>query len=221
MSYILSTQHPPPWARSFQDPRDAGPSSAHIPDPVFQTQPEVLSVTFYSKHTAGVCQRRAKATAAWAWARLALLSPVPPHPPGSNDGVSSHRETQCCTCHSPAGMEENHLGTGGFEGQSLNLQATRPLERDWLVLGSSLSFLFLSGWKSGSRPRQELASLTILGPSLPAIRIGRAQPRKIKIGIFYGYFCFLLNSVLGEIRIHYKHSSSEDNFIHTHMYMYI
>lgn len=45
MSYILSTQHPPPWARSFQDPRDAGPSSAHIPDPVFQTQPEVLSVT--------------------------------------------------------------------------------------------------------------------------------------------------------------------------------
>ena len=182
---------PPPWVRSFHHPRDTGPSSAHIPDPVFPTPQEVLSVTFYSKHTAGGCYRRerARAAAAWAWAMRALLSPAPPHSPGNNDGVSSHTATQRrCTCHCPAGIEENHLGTGGFEGQSLNPQATRPFERACLVLASSLSFLFLSGWEAGLRPRQGLASLAILSTSEPAIRTGMTQCRKIKIRNVYGSF---------------------------------
>lgn len=45
---------PPPWVRSFQDPRDAGPSSAHISDLVFQTQPEVLCYLLFQTHHRGL-----------------------------------------------------------------------------------------------------------------------------------------------------------------------
>lgn len=151
---------PPPWVRSFQDPRDAGPSSAHISDLVFQTQPEVLSVTFYSKHAAGVCQRRAKAAAAWAQAMFALLSPAPLHPPGNNDGISSHRATQHCTCHSPVAMEESHLGKGSFEGQSLNMQSTRAIGKSlacpWFLSLLPLSFqleIWLETQAGAGQPR--------------------------------------------------------------------
>lgn len=148
-------------------------------------------VTFYSKHTTGVCQRRAKAAAAWAQAMFALLSPAPLHLPGNNDGVSSHRATQHCTCHSPVAMGENHLGTGGFEGQSLNMQSARAVGKilacPWFLSLLPLSFQ-LEIWLE--------------------IQAGAGQPR-----YFTDALCFLLNSIFVETRIHHKHVSTEDDFV--------
>lgn len=80
------------------------------------------------------------------WSVLLLWAPStcpgPSHPPRSISSVSSQGTTQPCPHHSALGTEEKHLGKGGFEGSSLNLQAMSPLERACPIVGSSLSFLF-------------------------------------------------------------------------------
>lgn len=201
----------PSRARSFRHPEDAGPSSAPILDPVFQTQPRVLRVIFRSRDAAGVCQRRAKAAAAWATAMLALMSPAPPPPPGNAGDVRSHRATQR---HTVTALQERTKTTLGQVALRDKMETCRQQSRQRKP-DLSLVPLSLSDWESSLRPRQGLASLALLGPPEPPIKTGRAQPRKIKLGFFCfcGSFFFSLNSISRKIRISHTHSRKEDDIV--------